>query len=268
MYYKLYIDSVFFVQFVMNLYLLSITGKILKCTATHFRIMFGALFGAAMICLVILAPFSNIKIRLIIGAIPVSMSMIRIVFKIHTPRLLVKSCMVMAFCSFFLGSIVLWLDSRFAWPGWFKNSVRTLVLFAFFGYRFLLFLIRKFQNEKNDDLKEIRIPIGEHNVHIKALLDTGNHLSEPISGAPVCIMSESAAKEFQAYFVPEKYHAIPFRSVGKSLGIMDAYELPELVIEDTYREICCKHVIVAICNTGISKDSVYQMILHPELIEN
>ena len=268
MYYKLYIDSVFFVQFVMNLYLLSITGKILKCTATHLRIILGALLGAVMICLVILVPLFNIKIRLIIGAIPVSMSMIRIVFKIHTPKRLFKSCMIMAFCSFFLGSIVLWLESRFAWPAWLKYSIRTFVLFVFFGYSFVLFLIRKFQNTKTDDIKEIRIPIGERNIHMKALLDTGNHLSEPISGAPVSVISRSAAEKFKEYMVPEKYHAIPYRSVGKSSGIMDAYELPELVIEDTYRDIYCKRVIVAICNTGISKDSIYQMILHPGLIEN
>ena len=268
MYYKLYIDSVFFIQFVMNLCLLSITGKILKCTATHLRIIFGALLGAVIICLVILLPLFNMKIRLIIGAIPVSMIMIRVVFKVHTPRLLIKSCMVMAFYSFLLGSIVLWLDSRFAWPVWLRYSIRTFVLFIFFGYGIIVFLIRKFQKEKTDELKEIRIPIDGHNVHMKALLDTGNHLAEPVSGAPVCILSESAAKELQAYFIPEKYHAIPFRSVGKSSGIMDAYELPELVIKDTYRDICCKRVIVAICNTGISKDSIYQMILHPGLIEN
>ncbi len=57
-------------------------------------------------------------------------------------------------------------------------------------------------------------------------------------------------------------------ALAKKKGILNAYELPEMVIEDTYREICCNRVIIAICNTGISQDSIYQMILHPGLIEN
>lgn len=268
MYYKLYIDSVFFIQFVMNLYLLSITGKILKCTATHRRIILGALLGACMICLVILVPVGNLRIRLLVGVIPVSMGMIRAAFALRKPKLLMKVSMVMAFCGFLMGSIVLWLARRLSFIRHWQYGIRTFAFFAFFAYVFLEFLIRKHRQAIESDVKQVRIPIGEKSVHIKALLDTGNHLSEPISGAPVCIISENAAKQFQNYFLPERYHAIPYRSIGKKQGILNAYELPEMVIEDTYREICCKRVIVAICNTGISQDSIYQMILHPGLIEN
>ena len=268
MYYKLYIDSVFFIQFVMNLYLLSIMGKVLKCTATHLRIILGALMGAVMICLIILLPLLNIRVRLMIGVIPVSISMIHIVFRVRTPILLIRGSMIMAFCSFLFGSMVIWLDRRLVCFKWFRYGVRSFALLGFLGYALIKFLIGKMQEEGRGDIKKIRIPIGDSDVHLTALLDTGNHLSEPISGAPVCIVSQSAAKEFQICFVPEKYHAIPYTSVGKKSGIMDAYELPELIIEDTYREIYCKRVIVAICNTGISEDSVYQMILNPKLMEN
>lgn len=174
----------------------------------------------------------------------------------------------MGVCGFFMGSIVLWLTSRFAWMERRQYGIWTVAFGGYISFRFLQFLIRKLQREKENDLKEIRIPLGEKNIRMKALLDTGNHLYEPVNGAPVCIISESAAGEFQDFFLPEKYHAIPYRSIGKKRGILDAYELPELVIEDTYREICCKQVIVAICNTGISQDSLYQMILHPQLMEN
>lgn len=268
MYYKLYIDSVFFVQFVMNLYLLSITGKVLKCTATHGRILSGALLGAGMICLVILFPVWNLRIRLAFGVIPVSMCMIRAAFAIRPPALLIKSSLIMGVCGFLMGGVVLWLSNRFTWVGKRQYGIWTIAFCGYISYRFLRFLIRKLYQEKADDLKSVRIPAGGKNIHLKALLDTGNHLCEPVNGAPVCIVSENAAGEFQEFFLPERYHAIPYRSIGKKMGILDAYELPELIIEDTYREICCKRVIVAICNTGISQDSLYQMILHPQLMEN
>ena len=268
MYYKLYIDSVFFIQFVMNLYLLSITGKILKCTATHRRMISGALLGAGAVCLIILLPVFSLRVRLICGVVPVSMMMIRVVFGIRKPKLLLKSSGAMAAGGFFLGSVVLWLTNQLSWMTKRHYGIWTLAFWGFLGYRLLYLLLGKLQRQKEADVREIRIPIGNRDIHMKALLDTGNHLSEPISGAPVCIISETAAEAFQNCFVPERYHAIPYRSIGRKKGILDAYELPELVIEDTYREIICKRVIIAICNTGISKDSVYQMILHPGLIEN
>ncbi|MDE5933207.1 MAG: sigma-E processing peptidase SpoIIGA, partial [Lachnospiraceae bacterium] len=237
-------------------------------TATHRRMIPGALLGAGMICLVILFPVWNLRIRLALGVIPVSMCMIRFVYLIRPPSLLIKSSIVMGVCGFFMGSIAAWLTSRFAWMERRQYGIWTVAFCGYIGYRFLQFLIRKLYLDKRNDLKAVRIPLGEKNIRMKALLDTGNHLYEPVNGAPVCIISESAAGEFQDFFLPEKYHAIPYRSIGKKRGILDAYELPELVIEDTCREICCKRVIVAICNAGISQDSLYQMILHPQLMEN
>ncbi len=56
MYYKLYIDSVFILQTVSNLYLLSLSGRVLGCTATHLRIWLGAAMGAAMLCAAVFVP--------------------------------------------------------------------------------------------------------------------------------------------------------------------------------------------------------------------
>ncbi len=268
MYYKLYIDSVFLVQFVLNLYLLSITGKILKCTATHGRMILGALLGAAMICLVILLPPFTMKIRLMIGVIPVSMSMIYVVFGVYKPVLLIRCCAVMAIGSFFMGNTVSWLLSRCKNQGTPVYSVGAAALSGCVGYVFIVFTINKLRKNNKSSEMWVHIGNGKQDIRLKALLDTGNHLSEPISGAPVCLISKEAAKDLEEYFSPEKYHAIPYSSVGKNRGIMDAYELPELVIEGEYGEIQYKHIIVAICNTGISKDSAYQMILHPDLIKN
>lgn len=53
MYYKLYIDSFFILQMTGNLYLLSLAGKILGCTATHVRIWLGAAAGASIACMAV-----------------------------------------------------------------------------------------------------------------------------------------------------------------------------------------------------------------------
>lgn len=272
MYYKLYIDSVFFIQFVMNLYLLSITGKILKCTATHGRIFLGALLGAGSICLAMVLPVGNMKLRLFCGIIPVSMCMMRMVFRIPFSKMLFKSSLFMGMSGFFFGSIILWLDKMT--DGGLLNGEKlgygiwSAIFYGYVGYLFLQLIVQKGRQEKKRDIREVYIPMQERKVALKALVDTGNHLQEPVSGLPVCIVSESAAQLFEKFFVPEHFHAIPYRSIGKKSGILEAYELPELIIKGSYQEIHQKGVIVAICNAGISKDSTYQMILHPQLLDD
>ena len=59
-----------------------------------------------------------------------------------------------------------------------------------------------------------------------------------------------------------------YRSVGTESGILHAWELPEMMIGGQGGEVRKEHVIVAVCDAGISKESVCQMLLNPRLLEN
>ena len=89
-----------------------------------------------------------------------------------------------------------------------------------------------------------------------------------MSGAPVSVISGKIASCMASCLSREKFHAVPYRSVGKQGGILPAYELPEMLIEEAGGTLKREHVIVAVCDTGISEESDYQMILHPGLLEN
>ena len=270
MYYKLYIDSVFILQMASNLYLLSLAGQILKCTATHRRIWMGALIGALIVCIVIMAPAGTLGIRILVSAVPVSMCMLRLTFRLRHGKKLIHGSLVMAVCGFFLGSIMIWILNRLRTVLRGNISLLITLLTGYLSYRILYRIFVMILNRKESCLKtvEIYLPDTDSKLRVQALLDTGNHLTDPIGGAPVCLVSNRMAEQIGSVFRPEKYHAIPYRSVGRDNGILNAYELPELTIEDRERTLVRQHVIVAICNTGISKDSVYQMILHPRLLED
>ena len=270
MYYKLYIDSVFILQMTSNLYLLSLSGQILKCTATHKRIWMGAAAGAAMICIAIVVPVGTVGIRILLSAIPVSMCMLRIAFRIRQGKKLIYASLVLAGCGFFLGSIMIWILNRLRTVLRGHASLLIALVIGFLSYCILFRLIVIMRRKKENCLRtvEIYVPELQQKVRVQALLDTGNHLTDPLSGAPVNLISERMAKQVMSVFRPEKYHVIPFRSVGKDRGVLNAYELPELIIEGQEQTIRKEHVIVAICNTGISEESIYQMILHPRLLED
>lgn len=270
MYYKLYIDSVFILQMASNLYLLSLAGQILKCTATHKRIWMGAAAGASMVCIAIIVPVGTVGIRILASAIPVSMCMLRATFRIRHGKKLLRASLLLASCGFFLGSIMIWIQNHLRTIMRGHAGLLIALVTGFLSYQILFKLIVMVRRRKENCLRtvEIYVPELQQKVRMQAFLDTGNHLTDPVSGKPVNLISEGMAKQVKSVFRPEKYHAIPFRSVGRERGVLSAYELPEMVIEGQEQTIRKEHVIVAICNTGISEESIYQMILHPRLLED
>ena len=270
MYYKLYIDSVFALQAASNLYLLSLAGQILKCTATHKRILASAMLGAMAVCAAIVAPAGTVGCRLLICAIPVSMCMLRAAFGIRLLKQLFFASLAMAGSGFFLGSIMIWILNRLRTV--LKGDISLIITLAtgYLSYRLLLKMITVIQNRRENSMRTVvtRLPENGRTLRVQALLDTGNHLADPVSGAPVSLISKRLAEQIHPAFRPEKYHAVPFRSIGTDKGMLDAYEIPDLIIEEKTRSVRKEHVIVAICNTGISGESVYQMILNPRLLED
>ena len=270
MYYKLYIDSVFILQLTTNLYLLSLAGKYLRCTATHGRKCLGAVAGAVLSCLIIMMPVWSMGGRMIISGLPVSMCMMWITYRIHNMKKLIHSSLVMAGCGFFLGSVMIWILNwlRVILRG--RGGLIITILISYLAYRIFAAVLGVVMARSRNSLRTVRfhVPALGQEIRVRAFVDTGNHLADPVSGAPVSVMSRKTAQCMLSCFMPEKYHVIPYRSVGKDKGILHAYEIPEIIIESERQEIRKEHVIVAICDAGISEESVYQMILHPRLLED
>ena len=258
MYYKLYIDSVFIMQLTTNLYLLSLAGKFLRCTATHGRKYLGAVSGALLSCLAMVLPVGSMGARIFISALPVSMCMMCITYRIHNMKKLIHSSLVMAGCGFFLGSVMIWILKRLRVVLRGRGSLFLTLFIGYLAYRILAALLGMVMARNRNSLRTVRfyVPALGQEIRVSAFVDTGNHLVDPMSGKPVSVVSRRIA------------HAFPYQSVGKDKGFLNAYEVPEIIIESEEQEIRKEHVIVAICDAGISKESVYQMILHPRLLEN
>ncbi|MCX4323367.1 MAG: sigma-E processing peptidase SpoIIGA [Lachnospiraceae bacterium] len=270
MYYKLYIDSVFILQMTTDLYLLSLAGQIMRRTATRRKLWLGAAVGAGMSCLFLMLPVFTVGGRLLLGSVPVSMCMMCLTYQIHGVRSLLRASLLMAAAGFFLGGGMIWILNRLRVVVKGSGSFFLTLTAGAVSYLALRVVLQWLLRRREDSLRTVRVyvPSLGQEIRIRALVDTGNHLSDPISGAPVSVVSEKIARCMASCLSREKFHAIPYRSVGKRSGILSAYELPEMLIEEAGGTIKREHVIVAVCDTGISEDSDYQMILHPGLLEN
>lgn len=270
MYYKLYIDSVFILQLLINLYLLSLAGQILRRTATRRRIWLGAAAGAGMNCLVLLLPVFAVGVRLLLSAVPVSMCMMCLTYRIYGVRRLFKASLVMASAGFFLGGVMIWILNRLRLVMKGSGGLFLTLAAGTVSYLILRALLLRLMRKREESLRTVcfYVPDLGQEIRVRALVDTGNHLTDPISGAPVSIISKKTARCLASCLLQEKFHAIPFESVGKDRGILCAYELPEIAIEEAGYTLKREHVIIAVCDAGISERSEYQMILHPGLLEN
>lgn len=102
-------------------------------------------------------------------------------------------------------------------------------------------------------------------ITLKALLDTGNRLIEPISGKPVCIVEEEVLARLtleNALF----FRAIPFRSVGCERGMLYGVQIPKIRIEHETNTYVVNDIVCAGIGNKLSAKNEYQMIVHPDLI--
>lgn len=103
-------------------------------------------------------------------------------------------------------------------------------------------------------------------VKIRGLLDSGNSLVEPLSGAPVCLMERERFREFlpEAYRSehPERFRVIPFCSVGKPRGLLNGFLVERVVVHGAEGERSRENVFLADAPEGMSLEGRYEIILN------
>jgi len=65
----------------------------------------------------------------------------------------------------------------------------------------------------------------------------------------------------------ENFRIVPFHSVGKDRGILEAYFIEKMEIKKEGEHIVIEKPMIAITKDNISGKKEYQMILHPALLE-
>ncbi|MCM1182079.1 MAG: sigma-E processing peptidase SpoIIGA [Roseburia sp.] len=130
----------------------------------------------------------------------------------------------------------------------------------------LIMAVSRYQTRKRARrIYSVAITENGENVEMKALFDTGNSLTEPVSGRPVSIVEENAITRLWLEARPQKYKIIPFRSIGREHGLLEGTTVDELIIRKDDGQIVEKDAVVALYKGKLSKDGSYQMILNQGL---
>ena len=115
-----------------------------------------------------------------------------------------------------------------------------------------------------NSLYEVTLYYQGRKKEVRALLDTGNQLYEPYGHQPVHILERSACQEFAEPLSEVIY--VPFCSVGNEHGILAAVRMERMEVRKQGREIrVLERPWVAVSETPLSPRHRYEMLLHGEL---
>ena len=261
MYYELYVDSLFLVNFVMNLYLLILVNRSTLRTATRGRMVLGACVGA----LVYLLPFligGPAWLKWLLALFVGTGLMVEIAFHPRTVRAFLKMLRQLFGYSFLMGGLLLFVGSAMPFLQHFVGGI-----FGVLGLGAIGFLVVGYvqdtdrRNRRTAGCRAVLI-CGQTRVRTMALLDSGNSLREPISGKPVSIIDDTLYRElWRGRSMP--YRAVPYHSIGRARGILKGYLLPELVLEIEGVTKHIQNVYVAVSEEKLKVG----MILNPEVLE-
>lgn len=263
-----YYDLIFLMNFIYQFGIFGITNRILHMGASTLRIIFAAIAGcvAYVLTIVIINDVKDHYILLLLVSLVVDAIISSLVFRIVSIKQLLKTLLTeLAVCICLAG--VLGLLNNFL------NS-SYLLLTGTMAIVFLVLMIATIRNIivqqvlNRETIVSVVLKQGDRTCASYGLLDSGNTLTDPISGKPVCIMTLDL---FQKLFPNTDVHSlngyrmIPYCSVGKSKGLMEAFFLETMEVKKE-KVSCYHHVLCAICMDHFSSRAKYEMILHPKAI--
>ena len=267
MQYEIYADSLFLINFVMNLYVLMLVNHRTNGTATPLRLLGASALGAMGYLLILWIPGTAL-LKIILGVSAESVGTILFAFRVKGLRNFVKVLEKTLVYSFCLGGGFLFAIRCFQLTGG-----MTTCTFGILGIGGLVYLFLRTSPDRETDeqpLCQAIFKVEEAQITVNALIDSGNSLSEPISGKPVSVVDEQI---FRVLWKDETagFRVVPYHSIGRKHGILKAYLLPELKLEIGGMQKIIREVYVAVSPEPISSggetdDNAVKMIINPLLL--
>ncbi len=293
----IYIDVVLIENLIMNYIILLATGIIIKTKIKHLRLILGSLIGAIytiITYIITIKIYSNFFLKILLSII-----IIYVAFNPQNIKNMWKQLIVFYLTSFVFGGAAFALiyvvkpQDILMRNGLFLGTypLKTVILSAIIAFIIIIvtFKIVKSKISKKDMYKDVRILFEGKQIKLKAMLDTGNLLKEPITGKPVIVVEhtclydvlpkeilnnleqilggdfENISEEIKNKYIT-KLKFIPFSSLGKQngmlLGISPDYI--EIIEEDNIKKI--DDIIVGIYNKSLTKDGRYRALIGIEMI--
>lgn len=290
----IYIDVLFLTNLLINILLLYITAKFTVIKTNKFRILLSSTLGAIYSVLMFfpdLSVFYSKAAKILSGFTMVALS-----YNIKGLRLYIKTLGIFYIVTLCFGGGVFalfYLTGIGSSAGAImKNGILYFnlpwqVLFSSIVISYIIInvvwknIIHKAANINS--YIDLVISCYDKQIPIRALIDTGNSLKEPISQFPVIVteydylkeaLPENFSKALEDFnmetlnFSVDKLRIIPYSSLGREKGMLLGFR-PDSVfadINESPRKV--ENVIIGISKIKLSKDGDFHALVNPEAITN
>lgn len=272
--YQLYIDVVFLVNLVMDVIVLVTVRTLLKVRTSVLRVIMGAVIGALWACLMAVWPIYPVFVQMALTYLGVGSLMVKVAFNTKGGRELIKGVLGMYLAAVALGGTMyaLYQHTRFGYyveqliRGSVLEGMPLIILIllaagAYFGNRYLWINLLEVRKQKSS-LYEVTLIYKETVVKAIGLLDTGNHLYEPMSGRPVHVVSERIWNEL--YEEGNGLLLIPYHTVGTEEGMMQGIFIDSMEIQGEEGKRVIIKALIARSPHCPAKDGSYEILLHED----
>ena len=292
-----YLDIVLLENLCMNYIILFATGYIMKLKMKQLRLVLSAMLGgiyAVIAYIKILPIYSSFAMKILLSVL-----MVHIAYNSKNIKNLLKQLVVFYLTSFAFGGAAFALlyfvrpqdilIRNGVYVGTYPIKIALLGGIVGFIITYIAFKVVKTKLHKKDIIYNIEIHIKEKTLKLKAMLDTGNMLKDPISGMPVIVVAkqelysilpkklldnidkliggeaENLLEQVEEKEIFTRFRMIPFSSVGKQNGIMLGFKSDQVVIEKEDETHMKNNVIIGIFNQNLGKN--YSALIGMDLLE-
>lgn len=283
----------------MNYIIIYATGVVIKDACKKWKIFVASVVGAVytvVMYLDIIPIYSNFAMKLIL-----SIAIVYIAFRPKSVKKLVKDLVIFYLVSFVFGGCVFalmyFLQPQMAqirngvFVGAYPLKVALIGGLVAFIILQISFKIVKTKFSKKDMIYDVEVCINEKSVRVKALLDTGNLLKEPITGFPVIVVEHKSLNSVISEKVLNnldkilggdideltndnefsetisRFRMIPFSSLGKQNGLLLGIKADCVnVITDEKADIV-NNAIIGIYDKSFTKNGAYTAIFGLDMLE-
>ncbi|MBO8136636.1 MAG: sigma-E processing peptidase SpoIIGA [Desulfotomaculum sp.] len=301
----IYLDVVLAGNVVVNYAILWVTAKFTRLTPSRWRVLLGSVLGAVYALTVFISPWQWLLFWFC--KLLISILMLFLVFAPLTWRQFLLVLVYFYIFSFAMGGIVLgtiyfihWQDNNYS----FLYFTELIGKYFWLGITLALIIVlalgflgsnayRRKMLQKNFEVP-VTIEMDNQKIKINALLDTGNLLSDPVTGLPVMVVEYDVLKKilpsgilsfilsfyeknnslngndselFSFGSWNKRFSIIPFKSVGRINGVMLGVKPDRIIIHRDGQSIKKEEVLVAVHHGSLAADKGYRALLHPELLD-
>ncbi|MCL2401967.1 MAG: sigma-E processing peptidase SpoIIGA [Oscillospiraceae bacterium] len=277
----IYVDVLFFINTIINYLMLLATAKVCAVAASRLRIAGAAALGGLFAVISALPSLEFLRNPLAIIAIGVLMITIAFGGEHRLVRLgLVFLAVSAGAAGFVLGISLLGGGGAFAGGVLPPIRFRTLIVSFAVCYAVVTLVFRRVAGNKGG-IVPLTVRQGKSVLELKALVDTGNTLVDPMTGMSVIVTGVLEAKklfpkevrlaieeigrrgaisvmeELATRPCPLKFRLIPYSAVGVVDGVLLSFKPDEIVVDGEAR----RGILVAISPNSVSDNGTYSALI-------